>query len=111
MKFSIVGPGYTPIPPVGWGAVESLIWKVPSVRVINPEHPHFFDLKDGVNNIKSWKELDDLINAKRKIIQDKKIHKKINNIFYKLDNRAHLRFWNFINDIYSVSMKTLIQLC
>ena len=25
MKISIVGPA-TPIPPVGWGAVESLIW-------------------------------------------------------------------------------------
>ena len=25
MRFSIVGPA-TPIPPVGWGAVESLIW-------------------------------------------------------------------------------------
>ena len=25
MRFCIVGPA-TPIPPVGWGAVESLIW-------------------------------------------------------------------------------------
>ena len=25
MRFSIIGPA-TPIPPVGWGAVESLIW-------------------------------------------------------------------------------------
>ena len=31
MKFSIVGPGYTPIPPVGWGAVESLIWDMRNV--------------------------------------------------------------------------------
>ena len=77
-------------------AVESLICKVPSVRIINPEHPHFFDLKDGVYNIKSWKELDDLINKKTKIVINKKIQSTINNIFYKLDNRAHLRFWNFI---------------
>ncbi len=77
-------------------AVESLICKVPSVRIINHEHPHFFDLKDGVNNIKSWKELDDLINKKTKIVVNKKIQLTINNIFYKLDNRAHLRFWNFI---------------
>ena len=26
MKISIIGPGYTQIPPVGWGAVEILIW-------------------------------------------------------------------------------------
>jgi glycosyltransferase involved in cell wall biosynthesis len=26
MKISIIGPGIMPIPPVGWGAVESLIW-------------------------------------------------------------------------------------
>lgn len=26
MKLAIVGPGFSPIPPIGWGAVESLIW-------------------------------------------------------------------------------------
>ena len=26
MKISIIGPGIMPIPPIGWGAVESLIW-------------------------------------------------------------------------------------
>jgi hypothetical protein len=26
MRILIVGPGIMPIPPVGWGAVESLIW-------------------------------------------------------------------------------------
>jgi len=26
MKISIIGPGFMSIPPVGWGAVESLIW-------------------------------------------------------------------------------------
>jgi hypothetical protein len=26
MKISIIGPGIMQIPPVGWGAVESLIW-------------------------------------------------------------------------------------
>jgi len=26
MKFSIIGPGFSAIPPVGWGAVETLIW-------------------------------------------------------------------------------------
>ena len=26
MKISLIGPGIMPIPPVGWGAVEILIW-------------------------------------------------------------------------------------
>ena len=26
MKIALVGPGIMPIPPDGWGAVESLIW-------------------------------------------------------------------------------------
>ena len=26
MKLALVGPGIMPIPPDGWGAVESLIW-------------------------------------------------------------------------------------
>ena len=47
MKISIVGPA-TPIPPVGWGAVESLIWdykvnlerlnhKVDIININNPK--------------------------------------------------------------------------
>lgn len=27
MKIAIIGPGLLPIPPIGWGAIESLIWK------------------------------------------------------------------------------------
>ena len=46
MRFSIIGPA-TPIPPVGWGAVESLIWdyKVTleklghQVQIINISNP------------------------------------------------------------------------
>ena len=26
MKIALIGPGIMPIPPVGWGAVEILIW-------------------------------------------------------------------------------------
>ena len=26
MKIILIGPGLSPIPPTGWGAVESLIW-------------------------------------------------------------------------------------
>ena len=43
MKISIVGPGLMPIPPKGWGAVESLIWDMAnalkelghSVQIVN----------------------------------------------------------------------------
>ena len=47
MKIAIVGPGIMPIPPVGWGAVEILIWdqKIAlsklghDVRIINTPRP------------------------------------------------------------------------
>ena len=43
MRISIIGPGLMPIPPKGWGAVESLIWDMAnalkdlghSVQIIN----------------------------------------------------------------------------
>ena len=57
MKFSIVGPN-TPIPPVGWGAVESLIWdyKVTleklghEVDIINIKDPR--EIIKRINNFK-----------------------------------------------------------
>ena len=56
MKFSIVGPGFTPIPPVGWGAVESLIWDMRNVLIelghevdiVNTTDPK--DIIDQINN-------------------------------------------------------------
>lgn len=48
MRIVIVGPGIMPIPPKGWGAVESLIWdyklfleKIPGIQVfiVNTPHP------------------------------------------------------------------------
>ena len=48
MKISIIGPGYTQIPPVGWGAVEILIWDMSQalkelgheVQIINTTNPN-----------------------------------------------------------------------
>lgn len=48
MKISIVGPGLMPIPPKGWGAVESLIWDMSNalkdlgqeVQIINTTDPN-----------------------------------------------------------------------
>ena len=46
MKIALIGPGGTPIPPQGWGAVESLIWdyycnlkKHHQVNIINESDP------------------------------------------------------------------------
>lgn len=59
MKIVIIGPGIMPIPPVGWGAVESLIWdyrtfleKRPgvSVHIINsPNHKEIIYLTNQQN--------------------------------------------------------------
>ena len=48
MRISIIGPGYTQIPPVGWGAVEILIWDMSQalkqlgheVQIINTVNPN-----------------------------------------------------------------------
>ena len=48
MKISIIGPGHTAIPPVGWGAVETLIWDMRNalielghqVQIINTTDPN-----------------------------------------------------------------------
>jgi len=49
MRITIIGPGIMPIPPRGWGAVESLIWdyklfleKIPgiAVTIVNTPQPH-----------------------------------------------------------------------
>ncbi len=47
MRIAIIGPGYMPIPPLGWGAVESLIWdyyielnnKGHEIKIINTQDP------------------------------------------------------------------------
>jgi glycosyltransferase involved in cell wall biosynthesis len=47
MKISIVGPGEMPIPPIGWGAIETLIWDMRNalislgheVQIINEQNP------------------------------------------------------------------------
>lgn len=48
MKISIIGPGNMPIPPIGWGAVEILIWDINlaleslghQVQIINTKDPN-----------------------------------------------------------------------
>ena len=48
MKISVIGPGHTAIPPVGWGAIETLIWDMRNalielghqVQIINTTDPN-----------------------------------------------------------------------
>ncbi len=47
-KIAIIGPGFSPIPPTGWGAVESLVWDYyttltsdkHTVKIINTSNPN-----------------------------------------------------------------------
>lgn len=58
MKIAIIGPGEMPIPPTGWGAVESLIWDYYNVLtklghdalIINSKDPN-----EIINNINEFK--------------------------------------------------------
>jgi len=58
MKISIIGPGLMPIPPKGWGAVETLIWDMRNalialdheVDIINTTNPR--DILNQINNYK-----------------------------------------------------------
>ncbi len=48
MRLSIIGPGFSAIPPIGWGAVETLIWDMRNalielgheVDIVNTTNPH-----------------------------------------------------------------------
>ena len=58
MKISIIGPGLMPIPPKGWGAIETLIWDMRNalialdheVDIINTTNPR--DILNQINNYK-----------------------------------------------------------
>jgi len=58
MKISIVGPGFSAIPPKGWGAVESLIWDIRNalislghkVDIVNTTNPK--EIIDKINNFR-----------------------------------------------------------
>lgn len=58
MKISIIGPGLMPIPPIGWGAVEILIWDLKNsleelgheIQIINTQNG-----QDILNQINAFK--------------------------------------------------------
>lgn len=58
MKISIIGPGFMSIPPIGWGAIESLIWDYSEnlkkhghdVQIVNTADPQeIVNLVNGFN--------------------------------------------------------------
>lgn len=57
MKICIIGPGFSEIPPVGWGAVEIVIWDTSNalkelgheVHIINTTNPQ--EIINSINNI------------------------------------------------------------
>lgn len=58
MKITLVGPGIMPIPPVGWGAVEILIWDTKNaleklgheVQIVNTKNPR--QIIDEINSFR-----------------------------------------------------------
>ena len=62
-------------------------------------HPQFFDLRDNLPVADSPNSLKKILNTgsflKTKVTAVKKLKRSY---FYKLDNKAHLRFWNFIKE-------------
>jgi|MDTC01.1.fsa_nt_gb hypothetical protein len=80
-------------------AYEALFFGVQSIRIINSDNPHFFDLRDNLPVADSPNSLKKILNTgsflKTKATAVKKLKR---NYFYKLDNKAYLRFWNFIKE-------------
>ena len=52
MKISIIGPGIMPIPPKGWGAVETLIWDMYNALIALGHEVDIVNVKDPRDIIK-----------------------------------------------------------
>jgi glycosyltransferase involved in cell wall biosynthesis len=46
MKIVLVGPGMMPIPPLGWGAVESVIWEIRNVLLESGNDVYIINISD-----------------------------------------------------------------
>jgi hypothetical protein len=81
-------------------AYEALFFGAQSIRVVNSKHPQFFDLSDNLPVAYSPDKLKNLLSSKSLLnIRKSSINKLLKNYFYKFDNKAHKRFWNFVNTI------------
>jgi len=81
-------------------AYEALFFGAQSIRVVNSEHPQFFDLSDNLSVAYSPEKLKNLLRTKS-LLKSRKplINKLLKNYFYRFDNKAHKRFWSFVNTI------------
>jgi hypothetical protein len=78
-------------------AYEALFLNVTSIRIINSEHPPIFDLRDKLLSVTSAKKLKKILNSDSFSKTNTTTIKTIKrNYFYRLDNKAYLRFWNFV---------------
>ena len=78
-------------------AYEALFLNVTSIRIINSEHPPIFDLRDKLPSVTSAKKLKKILNSDSFSKTNTTTIKTIKrNYFYRLDNKAYLRFWNFV---------------
>ena len=81
-------------------AYEALFFGAQSIRVVNAKHPQFFDPRDNLPVAYSSNKLRQLFNKKSLLKTKKSARKKLlKNYFYKFDNKAHERFWNFVSRI------------
>ena len=57
MKISIIGPGIMPIPPTGWGAVETLIWDMRNALIALGHEVDIVNVNDPKKNYTKSKSI------------------------------------------------------
>ena len=79
---------------------EALFHNIISVRIIDDSLPPFFNDEDNLPLINNFSELDDILNERTKYkFSNKDFLNVKKRYFYKLDKKAHLRFWALIKKI------------
>ena len=76
-------------------ALEANLSNIDSARITNPKFQNIFDPNDGVKILKNFEEIPEF--SRKNII--KEISASIRYLFYKLDQKAHRRFWKSIDEI------------
>ena len=85
----------------GWSSIayEALFFDVQPIRILNSTRPPHFDLNDSLPIPRNPNELKKMLNKKTFLTKKATMRKLIKSYFYKLDNKSHQRFWNFVNKI------------
>ena len=76
-------------------ALEANLSNIDSARITNPKYQNIFDPNDGVKVLENFNEIPKF---SRKTI-NKEISGSIRYLFYKLDQKAHKRFWRSLDKI------------